>query len=63
MYPQNQKLGLRKNMTKIIEDTLESLEKIIESSQRVTLMGDLNCSEVNWRRLKTEVKIHGNIDY
>ena len=28
----------------IIEEALESLEKIIISSQRVTLVGDFNCS-------------------
>ena len=47
MYPQKQKIGLRKNK-EIIEDTLESLENIIKSSQRVTLVGDFNCSEVKW---------------
>ena len=32
----------------IIEDILEHLEKIIESSQRVTVVGDFNCNEVKW---------------
>ena len=41
MYPQ------------IIEDILESLEKIIKSSQRVTLMGDFNCSEVDWKMFES----------
>ena len=33
----------------IVEDTLESLEKIIESSQRVIHVGTFNCSEVKWK--------------
>ena len=37
----------------VIEDILESLEKIIKSSQRVTLVGDFNCSEVNWAMFKS----------
>ena len=37
----------------IIEDILESLEKIIKSSQRVTLVGDFNCSKVNWEMFKS----------
>ena len=38
----------------IIEDTLESLEKIIKNSQRVKLVGDFNCSEVNWETFESE---------
>ena len=37
----------------IIEDTLKSLEKIIKSSQRVTLVGDFDCSEVNWEAFES----------
>ena len=53
MYPKKQKLGLGKNLEEIIEDTLESLEKIIKSSQRVKLVGDFNCSKVNWETFES----------
>ena len=33
---------------KLIEDTLESLEKNIRNSKRIMLVGDFNCSEVKW---------------
>ena len=46
-----------------MEDTLEGLEKIIKSNQRVTLVGDFNCSEVNWKTFVSKLKIHGEIDY
>ena len=47
MYLQKQKTWTKEEHEEIIEDTLESLEKIIKSSQRVILVGDFNCSEVN----------------
>ena len=37
----------------IIEDPLASLEKIIKSSQRVILVGNFNCSEVNWETFES----------
>ena len=37
----------------IIKDTLESLKKIIKSSQSVTLVGDFNCSEVKWETFES----------
>ena len=40
-------------MKKINEDILESLENIIKSSQRVTLVGQFNCSEVNWEMFES----------
>ena len=45
--PLKTKTWTKEEHEEIIEDTLESLEKIIKSSQRVTLVGDFNCSEVN----------------
>ena len=38
---------------KKIEDTLESLEKIIRSSKVITLVGDYNCSEVGWETFES----------
>ena len=63
-YGESQKIVLvyvlpeTKNWTKeehegIIEDTLKSLEKIIKNSQRVTLVGDFNCSEVTWKTFQS----------
>ena len=46
--PSKTKTWTKKEHEEIREDTLESLEKIIKSSQRVRLVGDFNCSEVNW---------------
>ena len=45
MYPPK-KLSKEED-EEIIEDILESLEKIIKSRQRVTLVWNFNCSEVN----------------
>ena len=39
-----------KEHEQIIIDTLVSLEKIIKSSQRVTMVGDFNCNEVMWEK-------------
>ena len=36
------KTWIKEEHEEIIEDILESLEKIIKSSQRVTLVGDFN---------------------
>ena len=46
--PPKTKTWNKEEHKEIIEDTLESLEKIIKNRQRVTLVGDFNCSEVNW---------------
>ena len=45
--PPKAKTWTKEEHEEIIEDTLESLEKIIKRSKRVTLVGDFNCSEVN----------------
>ena len=45
--PPKIKTWTKEENEEIIEDTLESLEKINKSSERVTLVGDFNCSEVN----------------
>ena len=42
-----------KEHKEIIEDTIESLEKIIKSNQRVILMGDFNCSAVKWETFRS----------
>ena len=46
--PPKIKTWTKEEHEEIIENTLESLEKNIKSSQRVTLVGDFNCSELNW---------------
>ena len=51
--PPKTKTWTKKEHEEIIEDTLESLEKIIKSSQRVTLVGDFNCSKVNWETFES----------
>ena len=53
---------IKEEHEEIIEDTLESLEKIIKSSQKVTLMGDVNCSEVYWETFESRGEnTRGNI--
>ena len=52
MYLQKQKNWTNEENEEIIEDTLESLEKIIKSSQKVTLVADFNFSEVKWGRAR-----------
>ena len=51
--PPKTKTWTKEEYEEIIEDTLESLEKIIKSSQKVTLVGDFNCSEVNWEMFES----------
>ena len=58
--PSKTKTWMKEEHEEIIEDTLESLENIIKRSQRVTLLGDFNCSEVNWEIIESGGETWGN---
>ena len=50
----NNKYWTKEEHKEITEHTLQSLEMIIKRSQRVTLVGDFNCSEVKWETFEIE---------
>ena len=60
--PQNKNLT-KDEHEKLIEDTLKSLEKIINSSKKIILVGNFNFSEVRWETYESRGENIWEVDY